>query len=188
MKKSWDDVGNEVIERGKPDLATEQAEFFGEEFTELDDGMELYLTDPLRDPVLTLSKLADSVNSKAVTEIGEAAALVGGAAAMLVKAQDVQRQLLDPPLPDIWSFDGDRRLLPAIMSPIAPWLAVGAPALEGPGMITDEEKLYYAYIGNFYQGNWAGGRARPLVGRFDPTFCCRAQPKPQVLGVPSVRV
>jgi len=120
--------------------------------------------------------LTDNLNSEVVTDAGEAAALVEGAAALLVKTQDVQRQLLDPPPPDIWSFDGHRRLLPAIMSPVAPWLTLRTPELEGPGMITDEEKLYYAHIGNFYRGigqavelgPWLGASTRYIIAGLDP--------------------
>jgi hypothetical protein len=55
-------------------------------------------------------------------------------------------------LPTIRSSDGARLLARSVLEEDAPWNELAVPSCPTPGMITEEEKRYYVYLGAFYSG------------------------------------
>lgn len=68
------------------------------------------------------------------------------------------------PLPEMRSHDGRERLRALVLRPDAPWRSVEAPRNGTPGMITDEERRYYAYLGRFYSGRGEVVELGPWLG------------------------
>lgn len=54
--------------------------------------------------------------------------------------------------PTVPSADGHELLRPSIRAPRPPWHAVPLAPVTVPGMLTDEERRYYQWIGRFYAG------------------------------------
>jgi len=74
-------------------------------------------------------------------------------------------------IPKIWSFEGGETLRISIMDSRAPWRKESISNFVTPGMITEEEKKYYQYLGKFFEGQgevvelgpWLGASTRSIV-------------------------
>ena len=83
-----------------------------------------------------------------------------------IRAQERRRQievLSRPVVKEVKDGIG-RPLTCHILDPQAPWLGEGSVVHGFPGMITDEEKKYYIYIGGFYSGQGAIVELGPWLG------------------------
>ena len=70
---------------------------------------------------------------------------------------------LNPLQVEFLSSDGER-LRKHISDPRAPWLQLAIPSCDIPGMITSEERQYYAYITRFYAGLGQAVELGPWLG------------------------
>ena len=68
-------------------------------------------------------------------------------------------------LPEIWSFDRQRRIAPCVRQEPTPWARNVLPECATPGMISREECEYYTYIGQFYGGAGELVELGPWLGR-----------------------
>ena len=68
------------------------------------------------------------------------------------------------PLPAIESCDAGERLAPAVLLSKTPWRDIAAVRNGIPGMITDEERRYYAYLPRFYSGRGEVVEIGPWLG------------------------
>lgn len=68
------------------------------------------------------------------------------------------------PLPVIESFDRTERLAPCVLRERAHWKDVAIRPNGIPGMITDEERRYYAYLPRFYSGKGEVVELGPWLG------------------------
>lgn len=68
------------------------------------------------------------------------------------------------PLADATSFDGTEKLKPYVFEDRSPWLHVAVKRSEIPGMVSQEERQYYEYIGRFYSGKGVAIELGPWLG------------------------
>ena len=68
-------------------------------------------------------------------------------------------------LPEILSHDGRNKLQASVLEAQTPWQDIELQTPKIPGMITDEERQYYAYIGQFYSGKGEVVELGPWLGR-----------------------
>jgi hypothetical protein len=66
---------------------------------------------------------------------------------------------------DITSFDGAEKLRPYVWEDHPPWSDIGVEPSRIPGMVSEEERQYYSYIGRFYSGKGMAIELGPWLGR-----------------------
>ncbi|ABQ27328.1 hypothetical protein [Geotalea uraniireducens] len=76
-----------------------------------------------------------------------------------------QSKLGKLPVPAIASFDNSELLTHSILQYQSPWQHMKITTVDIPGMISQEECRYYAYIGKFYSGRGALVELGPWLGR-----------------------
>src|SRR5262245_32545769 len=94
-----------------------------------------------------------------------------------------QLSVQHPTLPGITSFDGSEALRSSILLPEPPWAGVEASRCDIPGMLRDQERQYYEYIGRFFSGtgevveigSWLGCSTHHIVHGLlgNPRFASR---------------
>ena len=68
-------------------------------------------------------------------------------------------------VPRIVSHDDSETLKVSVAEPDAPWSSTRVEAVNIPGMITNEEAKYYAWLGRFYSGAGEAIEIGPWLGR-----------------------
>lgn len=81
-----------------------------------------------------------------------------------VEARLRQLEYEPAPIPTIASFDTRETLQRSVLRDRAPWTGIVPSRCEIPGMIADEERQYYEYLGRFYSGAGAVLELGPWLG------------------------
>lgn len=85
-------------------------------------------------------------------------------------------------LPIAWSFDRSEMLAPSILDEDPPWSKAPLYACDIPGMISDEERRYYTYIGQFYAGKGEIVEIGPWLGCSTFHILAGLRPNPRFSG------
>ncbi len=78
-----------------------------------------------------------------------------------IRQQNAKQQLL----PEMFSFDQKNKLQAWVLEDRTPWADITLEKSGIPGMITDEERQYYEYIGQFFSGKGEVVELGPWLGR-----------------------
>ncbi len=123
----------------------------------------------LEDTVRRAAKIPNA-DLKEVGEL-ERLALRSAECALVLEDHTRMRKAGQECVPDISSWDGTEKLTSSVMTDAAPWLKEMTQPCGTPAMISDEEKRYYHYIGQFFRGRgkvvelgpWLGGSTHYII-------------------------